>query len=199
MSKHSPRARLLLEVLLMVVVLATAILFARMGAYRMLALNLFFLPVIVSGYFLGRFSAGILALLSSLSVVIMTVLSPGPSLGAHDSAITLGLALTLWSAVLGLAAILIGSLCDERAATVAELQRAYVGIAEVLARYLHGSDPKSDTPVGRIAKLSEQIARELDLPSKQVDDIRVAALLHDLDNVEITTQLISRAVTALDS
>src|SRR5262249_47745276 len=65
--------------------------------------------------------------------------------------------------------------------------------------YLHGSDPKSDAPVGRIAKLSEQIARELDLPSKQVDDIRVAALLHDLDNVEITTQLISRAVTALDS
>src|SRR5262245_5369874 len=153
MSKYTPRMRVLLEVMLMMIVIATATLFARMGAYRMLALNLFFLPVILSGYFLGRFSAGILALLSSLSVVIMTVLSSGPFFGAHDSPITVGLALTLWSAVLGLAAILIGSLCDERAATVSELQRAYVGIAEVLARYLHGSDPRSDTPVGRVAKL----------------------------------------------
>ncbi len=192
------RSKLLLEFMLINIVLGMTMLFVIMCEHRLLALNLFYLPVIVSGYFLGRFCAGVLALFSALLVTIATLVFPTHFV-ALDSAVGVALALTLWSAILGLAAIVVGTLCDERAATVMELHRAYVGIAEVLSRYLQGFDPKRDSRTRRVACLSQRIAEELRLPARDVDDIRVAALLHDLGNLEISTQVISRAVSSVES
>lgn len=199
MDLAEKRNRRVAEAMFLVVVLGMSALYSVMGENRLLALNLFYLPVILAGFYLGRFNAGVLALFSVLAVTIATLGGRPQAFAAYDSPVMIGLALTLWSAVLGLAAILVGTLCDERAATVHELQRAYVGIAEVLSKYLQGSDPKQSTPTGRVAQLSQQVAEELKLPPKQVDDVRVAALLHDLGNIEITTQTIARAVGSLDS
>ncbi len=198
MSRTEPvRSRVTLEVMLVIVVVGMAALFIRMGEHRLLALNLFYLPVIVSGFFLGRFSAGVLALFSAIAVTIASLLFPN-SLATYTNPLHVAIVLTLWSAVLGLSAIMIGTLCDERAATVSELKRAYVGIAEVLSRYLHGNDPRNESRVQRVARLCHMIAEALRLPPKEVDDIRVAALLYDLGEVEITTTLITRAVDSLE-
>jgi response regulator RpfG family c-di-GMP phosphodiesterase len=43
------------------------------------------------------------------------------------------------------------------------------------------------------------VAEELKLSRKEVDDVRVGALLYDLGHVEITTQLLSRAVDTLEA
>src|SRR5262249_37944867 len=148
--------RRIIETMLIIVVLGMTMLFTRMHEHRLLALNLYYLPVIISGYYLGRSSAGILALFSTLTVTISTLIWP-EAMAAHNSAPAIAMAITLWAAVLGLAAILIGTLCDERASTVSELQRAYVGIAEVLSKYLHGSDPRNDTRAARVARLGQQM------------------------------------------
>jgi hypothetical protein len=186
-----------LEIFLIVVTLGTAVLFAQMGEYKGVVLNLFYLPIILSGYFLGRTSAGVLALLCVLTVTIATtVVSSG--FGAFDTPLMVGLMLTIWGAVLGLAAILVGTLCDQRANTVRELHRAYVGVVEVLSKYLQGGNPRIKARSVRVAELSQMVAEELHLTAKQVDDIRVAALLHDLGNVEITTQVISKAFDTLE-
>ncbi len=198
MDKLTERNRRTLEIMMIIIVLGMTALFTRMRDHRLLSLNLFYLPVILSGYFLGRFSAGILALFSALTVTIASLIFPHP-FASYGSPVLIGLALTIWSAILGLAAILIGTLCDERATTVSDLQRAYVGIAEVLSKYLHGSDPKNNTRAARVAQLSQTIAEELRLPAKIIDDVRVAALLHDLGSVEITTQVISRVVDSLET
>jgi response regulator RpfG family c-di-GMP phosphodiesterase len=118
---------------------------------------------------------------------------------AYDSPIMVGLALTVWAAVLGLTAILVGTLCDERAAKVEELHVAYVGVVNVLTTYLQSANPRIKARSIRVAELSQAVAREMRLPQKQIDDVRVAALLHDLGNVEITTTLISRAVDTLEA
>jgi HD-GYP domain-containing protein (c-di-GMP phosphodiesterase class II) len=46
--------------------------------------------------------------------------------------------------------------------------------------------------------LSQLVAEELRLPRKQVDDIRVAALLHEMGNTEITAKIINRAFGQLE-
>jgi hypothetical protein len=198
MDRKATKDRSILEIFLIIVTLGTAVLFAQTGVYKVVVLNLFYLPIILSGYFLGRTSAGVLALLCVLTVTIATTLASS-GFGAFDTPLTIGLMLTIWGAVLGLSAILVGTLCDQRAATVRELHRAYVGVVEVLSKYLQGGNPRVKTRSVRVAELSQMVAEQLHLLDKQVDDIRVAALLHDLGNVEVTTQVLSKAFDTLES
>ena len=111
----------------------------------------------------------------------------------------IGLVVTAWAGVLGLTALLVGTLCDERSAKVDELHTAYLGVVEVLAKYLQGASSRGKARSIRVAELSQLLAERLQLSQKQVDDTRVAALLYDMGNVEITTQLINKAVNTLES
>lgn len=198
MSALQTRDRRFFEIMLITVVIAMACLAAQLGGHRLVVLNLFYLPIILSGYFLGRTAGCVLALLAALAITIVTALDPS-SLSAHFTPLLGGLSIAIWAAVLGLSAILIGTLCDERAATVEELHEAYVGVVEVLSKYLQGGNPKSKARSIRVAELCQLVASEMRLSRKQIDDIRVGALLYDLGNVEITTKLITKAVDTLES
>jgi hypothetical protein len=190
---QSHKERRFFEFMLVMIVIAMAILFARVGPHRIIVLNLFYVPIILSAYFLGRNSAGVLALFCVLAITVVTGLIPA-GLAAFDTPVMVGLALTVWGAVLGMAAILVGTLCDERANTVRELHGAYVGVVEVLSKYLQAGNPRVKARSVRVAELSQAVADELRLSTRQTDDIRVAALLHELGNLEITTQIIGKAV-----
>lgn len=198
MNVSSLREKRVFEIMLLALILGMSTLFYVLDRHGMLALHLFFLPVILSGYFLGRLSAGILSLFSVLTVTIAaTVLAP--RFQGYDTPVTIGLALAMWAAALGMTALLMGTLCDERAKTLDELHRAYVGVVEVLFKYLQSSNPRTKARSIMIAELSEATALEMRFTRKQADDIRVAALLRDLESVEVTTQMISRAVDTLES
>lgn len=190
--------RRVFEIMLIVVTVGMTYLLYRMGGYKMVVLNLFYLPIVLGGYFLGRTASGLLALLSVLAVTIATTLD-STSLAAYNSPIMVGLALTVWAAALGLTAILVGTLCDERARTVDELHAAYVGVVDVLSKYLQSGNSKVKARSTRVAELSQAVAEEMRLSRKDIDDIRVGALLYDLGNVEITTQLLSKAVNTLEA
>jgi len=181
------------EIMLIVIALGMTLMLSRLGGHRMVALNLFFLPVVLSGYYLGRNSAGVLALFSALAVTV-AVTTNSSGLGTYDSPVVMSLALTIWAGSLGLTALLVGTLCDERATGMEELEVAYVGVVEVLTRYLRSGDPSVKTRSARVAELSQGVAEEMRLTRKQVDDVRVGALLCDLGDVEITTTLINKAV-----
>ncbi len=198
MSAKLTKDRSAFEIMMVIVTLGMTYLVYQMGGFKLVALNLFFLPIVLAGYYLGRTSAGVLALFCALSVTIATTLDPS-GFAAYTHPIMVGLALTVWAAVLGLTAILVGTLCDERAAKVDELHEAYVGVVEVLAKYLQSGNPKVKTRAIRIAELCQSVAEDMKLSRKQVDDIRVGALLYDLGNVEITTKVLSRAVDSLEA
>jgi HD-GYP domain-containing protein (c-di-GMP phosphodiesterase class II) len=198
MSAKLSKDRGVFEIMLIIVTLGMTYLLYQMGGHKMVALNLFFLPIVLSGYYLGRTSAGVLALFCTLSVTIASTLD-STGFAAYTNPVTVGLALTVWAAVLGLTAILVGTLCDERAAKVDELHEAYVGVVEVLSKYLQSGHPKIKAKSVRIAEMCQMVAEEMRLSRKQIDDIRVGALLHDLGNVEITTKLISKAVDTLEA
>lgn len=196
MSGKPVRDRHILEIMLVLVVVGCAALFLAVGGHRAVVLNLFYLPVVLAGYFLGRQMAGALAFFCALAVGLTLALD-STGFSAAESPISIGLTITIWAAVLGLTAILVGTLCDERAATLDELHRAYVGVVEVLTRYLQGGNTKLQDRSVRVAGLSQAMAKRMNLAPKQIDDIRVAALLNDLGNVEVTTQLANRAIHTL--
>ncbi|MEK7710615.1 MAG: HD domain-containing phosphohydrolase [Planctomycetota bacterium] len=191
------RERSILEIMLMIVVIGMTYLMLRMGGYKAVALNLFFLPIVLSGYYLGRAHAGVLALFTALLVAIATVMD-STGYAAYVSTLTIGLALTVWAGVLGLTALLVGTLCDERAAKADELHEAYIGVVEVMSKYLQSGNPRVKARSVRTAEIAQMVADEIGLPSQQVDDIRVGALLWELENVEVTTKFLTRAVDVLE-
>jgi len=184
------------EIMLIIVTVGMACLYYMMGAQKVLVLNLFFLPIVLSGYYLGRTSAGVLALFAVLAVMIISGLD-APGMANINTPLMMGLTLAFWGSVLGLTAILVGTLCDVRTVVVRELHEAYVGVVEVLARYLQDGGATAKAQAGRVADLSRRVAEHIGLESRQVDDIRVAGLLCNLGSVEVTTRVVRRAIDAL--
>ncbi len=95
---------------------------------------------------------------------------------------------------MGINSLLVGTLSDERMDKIKELHDAYVGVVEVLARYLNSTDPKACDSTARVAQLSQEVAAQMRLSDKEIDDIRVAALLQDIENIEVTARVIRKAV-----
>lgn len=197
-SGEMTKDRRTFEWMLVIVVFGMTAVAFQMGGYKLVVLHLFYLPIILSGYFLGRSSAALLAILCALGVTTATAMDPA-SLAMNFTTLMGGFALAVWAAMLLASAILVGTLCDQRATTVNELHQAYVGVVEVLSKYLQGGHPKIKARSVRIAELSQLVGADLKLPRKQIDDIRVGSLLHALGNVEITTKLIAKAVDTLEA
>lgn len=193
MFRKERQEQTFLEIALILVCLGLCCLLYKVGAHRMVVLNLFYLPVVLAAFYLGRYRAGVLALLSVICAAVVTALDLG-TVAAHTSPLAIGLALTIWAAVMGINSILVGTLSDERMAKIKELHDAYIGVVEVLAQYLNSADPHHGDRAVKIAELSRRVAARLKLSDKQIDNIRVAALLQAIDNIEVTARVIRKAV-----
>jgi len=197
MVKQDRKAQLTLEISLILVAVGLTCLLHEMTGYGMAVLNLFFLPIVLAGFFLGRYRAGVLALLSAVSAAGVVMLDMG-NFAVFLSPFATALSLTIWGAVLGMTAMLVGTLSDECGARTIEAREAHVGVVEVLSRYLQSANPQLQSRSTRMAEVSEKVAQAMRLSEKEVDDIRVAALLMDIENIEITSRVIRKAVGALE-
>ncbi|HEV3340033.1 MAG TPA: HD domain-containing phosphohydrolase [Pirellulales bacterium] len=187
-----------LEIMLLVVVVGLACLFYQVQGYKLVVLNLFYLPVVLCAFFLGTYRAGILAVFCVTAASIVTVTNI-EGFASFFSPLMIGLVVTVWGAVLGLVGILVGTLSDERKAKTAELHEAYIGVVEVLSRYLQSANARLKARSIRVAELSQKVAVAMRLPLKLVDDVRIAALLYDIGNVEVTTRVFRKAVGTLET
>jgi diguanylate cyclase len=109
---------------LIAVVLAIAVLLHAMPQYKMVILNLYFLPVALSGFYLGRYRAGVLALLAALCAATVALVH-AMQLEATAAPSVNFLVIAVWAAALGLTSLLIGTLSDERARKLVELHESH--------------------------------------------------------------------------
>ncbi len=198
MFNLAKRDQRILEVMLIVLTIALTCLVYKTAGYKQVTLNLFFLPVVLSAFFLGRYSAGVLAVFCVMTTSLVCALQLN-DFGNYTSPLAVGLAVTVWGAILCLTALLVGTLSDERSSQAVELHEAYVGVVEVLANYLQGGNPQFTAFNNRVVKLSQCIALEMKLSAKRIDDIRVAALLQGFSKIEVTTKVINKAVSSLQA
>ncbi len=198
MFRLGKRDQRILEVMLIILTISLTCLVYKTDGYRLVTLNLFFLPVVLAAFFLGRYTAGILAVFCVATTSLVCVLQVD-DFASFNSPLAVGLAVTIWGAILCLTALLVGTLSDERSAQAVELHEAYVGVVEVLAKYLQGGNPELNALTNRIVRLSQRIAVEMRLPARRIDDIRVAALMQGFSKIEVTTKVISKAVHRLEA
>ena len=187
-----------LEVFLTLIVLGCSSLLTSLPAAKVAVLNIYFLPIVLAGFFLGRYRAGALALLSAITAG-MLISGDLQGFAASNSPVLVSLTLTVWAAVLGLTAIVVGTLKDDLVDKASEAREAQVGVVELLSRYLQSVNPQLENRCQRVARLCEQVALKLRLEPREIDNIRVAAVLADMENVEITARIVRKAVGELKS
>ncbi len=159
---------------------------------KFIILNFYYLPVLVASYFLGRRMGVLAAILSILSVIICVLVAQQRFFVGGE--ILNGVAqLSSWSGFLILASITVGTLYEQNEQRLKELKNAYIGVLEILSKYLESTDRYTKGHSVRVSELATDIGIAMELPRPQIENIRVAGLLHDIGKIEISGEILSKA------
>ena len=154
-------------------------------------LNFYYLPVLFAAYFLGR-NRGILTAIASILLVILCA-KLFPDRFFSDGSLWYVVArLSSWGGFLILASIAVGTLYEIKEGKIRDLQNAYIGILEILSKYVESADSYTKGHSVRVSELSMKIAISMELPRSEVEIIRVAGLLHDIGKVEISSEVLRK-------
>jgi len=160
---------------------------------RML-LGLYTLPTLFSAYFFGRRHATLTAIASVLIVSIAIYYNPSwlvetKSTGAIDGK---WFEIMAWGAILMITAYAMGSLYDRDKKKMEELRQSYQGILYILRNFI-SNDEYTENHCYRVSIYAVKIASYLGFSMEKIEDIRSAALLHDIGKLEISRNLLYKA------
>lgn len=186
------------EKALVVLILLGIVAVAFLVHYNLAFLNFFFLPVILAGYYLGKKQAVLAALLCVLLVafyfiITQVVLQSSPRMTMDEI-----LNLVTWAGFLILTGGVIGTITEQREAKVKNLQRAYVGVLEILLKYLEVADEKRPHSV-RVSLLAGKMAEALGLTTFQVENIKSAALLLEAGDLRSNIPLYEQVAAFMET
>jgi putative nucleotidyltransferase with HDIG domain len=163
-------------------------------------LGFYVLPSVFSGYFYGRRHAT-LAAFGSVLLVILIVYS-NPRLFEEAGPVRLIAEkwwdITIWGGTLMVTAYALGTLYEKKEARIRELRETYEGILEILARFIQHDEYTYHHSV-RVAAYAETIAKYMGFDSNRREDVKAAALLHDLGKRETSRALLHRAAHFTES
>ena len=166
------------EVALVILIVMGILAIAFLVHYKFSFLNFFFLPVILSGYFLGKRKAVLTGIFCVLLVVLyLSYFHLLSSLGtgfSFDEVINL----LAWGSFLILTGAIIGMVSEQRENKLKNLRSAYIGVLEILLKYLEVADEIKPRSL-RVSFLAGKIAKTVGLDTREVENIKSAALLYE--------------------
>lgn len=178
------------------ILVAIILLAAFAGTYifeeKSIVLNFYYLPVLASGYFLGRRLGVLTAVFSILVIVVSSIVFPDHFFSKQDWFKSVA-QLSAWGGFLILASIAVGTLYEESERRLGDLKNAYIGVLEILSKYLESTDRYTKGHSVRVSELAMEIGIAMDLPRKEVENVRVAGLLHDIGKIEISGEILRKA------
>jgi hypothetical protein len=151
--------------------------------YKLSFLNFFFLPIILSGYFLGKKKA-ILTALFCIVLVILYLIFYKLYLGLEvafsaDEMIRIA----NWGGFLILTAAIIGTLSEQRERRLEIMKRSYLGALKIMLKYLEVADEEKPRSL-RVSLLAGEIAKAAELSKTEVENIKSAALLYEAGDLQ---------------
>ncbi len=160
---------------------------------RML-LGLYSLPIVFSAYFYGRRHATMTALAAVCLVVLLALFNP-LLFSSQMSIRVLGerwFEISLWGATLIVTAYAMGTLYERVKQGLEEMRRTYEGILMILRHFI-SKDKYTENHCYRVSVYASQIARYLGLSAQRVEDVRAAALIHDIGKLDISREILHKA------
>jgi putative nucleotidyltransferase with HDIG domain len=157
-------------------------------------LGLYTLPTLFSAYHYGRRHAALTAFASILLVGIAMYYNPAMLL---EEKTTLGgeaqwFEIAAWGSILVITAYAMGTLYERNTAQLSELRSTYYGLLMILRQFI-SQDKYTENHCYRVSIYAARIAINYGCNPKQVEDIRAAALLHDIGKLDISRDLLYKA------
>lgn len=158
-------------------------------------LNFYTFPTLFSAYFYGRRHATLTAVGSVLLVVLITYFNPslftrGPIVLSDN--LQRWCDICIWGGALILTAFAMGALYDRNSARLKELRDTYNGVLVILQHFI-SKDKYTQNHSYRVSVYAASIAVEMGFDNERVEDVRAAALLHDIGKLDISRELLYKA------
>jgi putative nucleotidyltransferase with HDIG domain len=167
-----------------------AILNFVLSSHRVL-LGFYALPVLFSAYFYGRRHAVMTAVGSILIVFLVLRFNPFV-LQEQVGMVQKWLDFTIWAGILVITAYGMGTLHEHKARQLDELRETYDGVLMILCHFV-SKDNYTQNHSYRVSVYASQIAHELGVSAQLAEDIRAAALLHDIGKLEVSRQVLYKS------
>ncbi len=156
-------------------------------------LGLYSLPVVFSAFYYGRRHATLTALAATTMVVLLTRLNPAMlSSVANEPRSQRWFDVFAWSGTLVVTAYAMGTLYERMAHQVHELRETYQGVLMILRHFI-SKDKYTENHSYRVSVYAARIASYMGLGQERVEDVRAAALLHDIGKLDVSRQLLYKA------
>jgi putative nucleotidyltransferase with HDIG domain len=163
-------------------------------ASQRVVLGLYTLPTVVSAYLYGRRHATLTALASVLMLGLLTWFNPH-LLGSQAGEVVAGgqwVDITIWGGTLMVTGYLMGTLCDHKTNQVQELRETYDGVLMILRHFI-SKDQYTENHSYRVSVYASRIAEALDFGPGRIEDVRAAALLHDIGKLDVSREVLYKA------
>jgi putative nucleotidyltransferase with HDIG domain len=186
--------------------------------HKVAFLGFYYLPVLVAGYVCGKRTALLLSILAVFLVVLYALVEPermSPEIPKTREELAklspaspqrrnltdhirkekfkLHFSLAAWGGFLVLSAIVSSALYDQKQRRVEELRHAYIGVVEILSKYLELADRPSAGRAMEVARYAAATAAQMSLGEEAVENIRIGALLHDLGHREVSAMILEKS------
>ncbi len=182
------------ELWLLLSIFGLCLLLNYLVASQRMILSLYAFPTLISAFTYGRRHATLTALASVLTVVLLSLQNPAVRSDGHAGAtfVEQWLDVMAWGSVLIITGYLMGTLYEHRSAQVKELRETYNGVL-LLLRHFISKDKYTENHCYRVSVYAARIASRLELDQDRIEDVRAAALLHDIGKLDISRELLYKA------
>jgi response regulator RpfG family c-di-GMP phosphodiesterase len=163
-------------------------------ASHRLIVGFYTLPTLFSAYVYGRRHA-VLTASASIFIVVALVLTNSslfwnlkrtvPEYDRWADLIT-------WAGLLLITAYAMGTLYERKEHHLTELRKTYFGLLAILQQVI-SNDKETHNHSYRVALYASSIAASMGFDDRQIEDLRAAALLHDLGKIESSRNLLHNA------
>jgi len=166
--------------------------------YRLVFLNVLYLPVLLAGYYSGKRMAILTSIFSVLAVILFVIFFPSPYIREEESLFDFAINLTTWASFLILTGVIMGILYDEKEKKIKELKEASLIIFEILSKYLTSLERLNEELSFKIANLSAEIAANLLLKRYEIENIRIAGFLFEFGKSKDKMELFKNTVKLIE-
>src|ERR1700688_2176502 len=173
-----------------------AALFNWLVASHRMILGLYTLPTIFSAYVYGRRHAVLTASASIFIVLALVLTNTRLFVGSAPRVLEFDrwAELTTWGCLLLITAYAMGTLYDRKELHLAELRQTYFGLLTILQQFI-SNDKYTHNHSYRVAVYASTIAKRMGFDEGRIDDVRAAALLHDVGKLETSRELLHKVAS----
>jgi HD-GYP domain-containing protein (c-di-GMP phosphodiesterase class II) len=155
-------------------------------------LNFFYLPVLIGAYFFGRHYATHSAVFSIILVSLIAYYYPSTFTFNSDDEFYRWLDIATWGGFLIITGYFMGHLYEKKESANRETKKTYQGIIEMMSLIIDSADKATQSHSYRVSVISGMIAREMGLSEVWVENVRIAALLHDLGKLGVSSEVLKK-------